>query len=300
MNIVFPNNINPFSLSKRINRPLILDGAMGSLLHQMGAMPFNIMWMSLLNITNPELVLKVHKKYIEAGADIITTNTFRTNPIAVEKYGKKLNCKELVKKSIDIAKNAVKELPIFIAGSNPPAEDSYLVIRKISNKKLEANHAKHIDLLIENGCHFVLNETQSHFDEIKIICKYCSKKDISYVISIFFDENLKLLSGEKIDAVFKYIIDYAPLTIGINCVKPATFLKYFKSGLFDYNWGYYLNCGSGNFKDKFIKTGYSPFRYLQVVKKSIGKSPSFVGACCGSTPEHIKKLKEYFDGKLKN
>jgi len=238
--------------------------------------------------------------YVNAGADIITTNTFRTNPIAVNKYGKRLDIKKLIKNSVNLANEAVHGLPIFIAGSNPPAEDSYQSQRKISVKELKANHYKHIDLLMESGCHFILNETQNHFDEIKIICNYCSKNNIPYVLSIFFDENYKLYSGEDIGDVLKFIIDYSPLAIGINCIKQETFLKYFNRLNINYNWGFYLNCGKGDFCDDNIITGVTPNGYLSTIKKSLVKKPSFVGACCGSTPAHIKKIKEYFDGKYKN
>ena len=221
------SSINPFSLSKRINRPLILDGALGSLLQQMGAKVDNSMWMSLINVNKPEMVLDVHKQYIQAGADIITANTFRTNPVAVAKYDKHINIKKLVMASVDIAAKAAEGLPVFIAGSNPPAEDCYQVKRKVSSKELETNHHKHIELLMDSGCHFILNETQTQFDEIKVICSYCCKNNIPYIMSIFFNENFKLYSGENVSDVINYILDYSPIAIGINCVKPGVFFKYF-------------------------------------------------------------------------
>ena len=294
------NDVNPFPLSTRRNRPLILDGAMGSLLQQMGAKADSKMWMSLLNLDKPGMVLKAHKQYVQAGADIITTNTFRTNPIAVNKYGKSINIQKLVRESVGLAMAAAKDLPVFIAGSNPPAEDCYQYERKVSIKELKANHFKHIDLLMESGCNFILNETQNHFDEIKIICNYCSKNNVPYVLSIFFDEYYKLYSGENISDVLKYIIDYFPLAIGINCVKPHTFLKYFNRLKINYNWGLYLNCGKGEFANINIVSGVTPNGYLSTIKKALIKSPSFVGACCGSTPAHIKMIKEFLNEKHKN
>lgn len=294
------NSVNPFSLSKRINRPLILDGAMGSLLQQMGAKVDSSMWMSLINLEKPEMVYNAHKQYVQAGADIITTNTFRTNPIAVNKYGRNININELVRESVNLAIKAAKGLPVFIAGSNPPAEDSYQSERKVSPKELKANHFIHIDLLVESGCHFILNETQSHFDEIKIICNYCSNNNIPYVLSIFFDDNYKLYSGENISDVLKYVIDYSPFAVSINCIKPDTFLKYYNRLKINYNWGFYLNCGKGEFTDENIASAVSPNRYLNKIKDVFIKSPSFVGACCGSTPAHIKRIKEFIDGNHKS
>ncbi len=308
------NFINPFSLAKRIDRPLILDGAMGSLLQQMGNKPDSSMWMSLVNLKKPADVFKIHRQYILAGADIITTNTFRTNPAAVNAYETKINIRNLVKQSVRIAVSAAKDLPVFIAGSNAPAEDCYQVQRKVSKKILEQNHKEHIELLIENGCHFILNETQSHFDEIQIICKFCSKNKIPFVVSLFTDYELRILSGEKVDEVIKYILDFSPLAVSLNCISQNTFLKFYKRSKLNFNWGTYINClpspkrgfsfaqaiGSSNFTDENNSSGVSPSQYSALIKTILKKSPSFVGACCGSTPVHTKKIKELLDGRIKN
>ncbi len=294
------SDINPFALARRIKRPLILDGAMGSMLQQIGNKPEGSMWMSLLNLTHPDDVIKIHKDYISAGADIITTNTFRTNPIAIENYQNKIDINNLVKQSVEHAIEAAKDLPIFIAGSNAPAEDCYQAKRKVSKKLLEANHKKHIELLMKYGSSFILNETQSHFDEIKIICNFCSSNKIPYVISLFTDENLKLLSGESVNEIINYILDYSPLAISLNCIRQETFVKYFNKSNFNFTWGTYLNCGKGEYTDDSISSGVSPNKYKNIVKNILAKSPSFIGACCGSTPEHIKKIKELLDGKNNN
>ena len=291
------DRINPFSLAKRIHRPLILDGAMGSLLQQAGVPVDRKAWMTLANTLYPDKVLKIHKKYISAGADIITTNTFRTNPAALSDFSESRQLK-FIRAAINLTKEAVNDLPVFIAGSNPPAEDCYQKKRKITQKELEKNHHNHISLLINNGCDFILNETQSHFDEIKIICEYCSRNSIPYIVSIYFDKNLRLLSGENLYETLSYTIDYSPLAIGINCISPSQYNKINKS--FKFNWGFYLNCGSGNPEDEVIECGISPADYLKYVRSSLKYSPSFIGACCGSNPSHIKKIKGLLNGKTGN
>ncbi|MHB8579560.1 MAG: homocysteine S-methyltransferase family protein [Ignavibacteriaceae bacterium] len=294
------NSINPFSLARRIDRPLILDGAMGSMLQKKGLKSQGSMWMSKANLEDPEQVIQIHKEYILAGADIITTNTFRTNPEAVSKFNKRINNNKLVKIAVELAMQATKGLPVFIAGSNAPAEDCYQRKRDLALTRLEANHHKHIDLLIDSGCHFVLNETQSHFDEIKIISKYCFKNSIPYILSLFVDESLNLLSGESSKTAIEFIRGYNPLAIGINCVKPKTFMRLFEKNKLDFNWGVYLNAGKGSFADEIITTGISPEEYTNLFKKVLLKSPSFVGGCCGTTPNHIKSLKRLIDGKSRN
>lgn len=292
---MLPKDFNIFSFAQRITRPLILDGAMGSMLQQGGADTSSPLWSSLANIQNREIVLKTHLSYIEAGADIITTNTFRTNPYALQNSSLRINQKQFVKSSVDIALEAKKNLPILIAGSNAPAEDCYQIERNITYKELEVNHSKHIELLWDSGCDFILNETQSHIDEIRIICEFCSKNGIPFVLSLFFDKDLKLLSGEPLMEVIEIIKSYNPLSIGFNCIKPETFEKA-KPIIGNINWGVYLNCGSGVYTDENILCGINEQQYFNLIKHLLPLKPSFVGACCGSTPKHIKQIWNLLNG----
>ncbi len=291
--------MNLFSFAKRINRPLILDGAMGSMLQSLNVKSKGSLWMSYANIESPEKVFEIHKKYIDAGADIITTNTFRTNPAALKNFSK-IKPEKLVKESVTLALKARENLPVLIAGSNAPAEDCYQEKRTLSKKELAYNHHKHIDLLMTAGCDFILNETQSHLDEIKIISQYCNKQNIPFVMSFFFRNDLKLLSGISLFEAVKLILNYEPLAIGFNCIMPETFKKVLPRIDENYNWGFYLNCGSGNYTDEIIKCGVSPKEYLSEVKSSLKKKPSFIGSCCGSSPKHIKEIKRLFDGRIKS
>ena len=286
------SNINPFSFARRIGRPLILDGAMGSLLQQKAKKDINV-WMSKVGIDNPELVLGIHREYIEAGADIITTNTFRTNPAAVKKSG--LSSELLVKKNVELAKKAVKTYPVFVAGSNAPAEDCYQKERTICLSELEYNHHKHIDLLLENGVDFILNETQSHFDEIKIVCEYCNKNDIPFIMSLFSVNGNNLLDDYPVTDAVNFIIKNNPLAISFNCINSDVFFTILNESEFNYNWGVYMNLGTGDYTNDIIKNSVSPRHYLKILKSVFHRKPSFIGACCGSNPTHIKELRDLFN-----
>lgn len=290
-----------FDLSRQSCRPLILDGAMGSLLQQLGIKSDSHLWTSLVSITNPEIVKKIHLEYIEAGSDIITTNTFRSNPLAVSSSSINLSSKDLVRESLRLAKEAAKDKSVLIAGSNAPAEDCYQKERTISRNLLESNHKEHIDLLVEHGSNFILNETQSHMDEIEIICKYCSENNYPFVLSLFFTEEMLLLSGENIFDVISFVLSYNPLAIGFNCILPVTFEKFFLKNDFQLNilqnnWGVYLNCGSGNYTDEFICCGIDEYDYWEYMKNLLKYCPSFIGACCGSNYKHIKEIRKQLDG----
>src|ERR1039457_5962970 len=254
---------NPFSIARRIGRPLILDGAMGSLLQLQGVPRDEHLWMSLANLTHPDLVIELHKQYIDVGADIITTNTFRTNPRVIGEYSARenryyLELQNFVERSVDLAKEAASGTPVLIAGSNPPAEDCYQRETNITQEDKYRNHEEHIKKLFLNNCHFILNETQSHYDEIETVSTICMKEKIPFVVSIFFDDKFKLISGEPVDDAIQNILKYKPLAIGFNCIRPELFLSFISKQNFDFNWGVYMNCGSGEYTDDIIKTGIKP------------------------------------------
>jgi homocysteine S-methyltransferase len=294
---------NPFSIARRIRRPLILDGAMGSLLQMRGIPKDKYFWMSLANITHPDTVIELHKEYIDAGADIITTNTFRTNPEASREYKERDNnlyveLQYFIEKSVELARKAAGGTSVMIAGSNAPAEDCYQKEARLTKEDYYWNHELHIKKLILSGCNFILNETQSHYEEIETVSNICAKENIPFIVSMYFDEEFKLLSGEPVDTAIQSILKYNPLAIGFNCIRPETFLSFIKNQEFNFNWGVYMNCGGGNITDNIIIPGISADDYKEVVEKVLKYNPSFIGGCCGTTPNHIKKIKEIFDERI--
>jgi homocysteine S-methyltransferase len=296
---------NPFSIARKVKRPLILDGAMGSLLQLHNVPRDEYMWMSMANITHPQEVIKLHREYIDAGADIITTNTFRTNPEAVRGYllntGKHaVEIKAAVRKSVNLAKEAVNGASMLIAGSNAPAEDCYQKEVTLTTDELCRNHEVHIKELFRYGCDFILNETMSHYAEIEAVSSICAKEGIPFVVSIFFDDEFKLLSGESIDEGVDCILKYKPQAVGFNCIRPELFLNFLCKWRLNFNWGIYMNCGSGSYNDDIITPGITPSDYKNIIKEMLKYDPSFIGGCCGTTPAHIKNLREIFDERISN
>lgn len=286
---------NPFETKS--SKPLVLDGAMGSYLQQKGLLTDDVLWTTNINHNNPDLILKTHLEYIDAGADIITTNTFRTNPASLSKAGIS-NAVEFVKEAVHLAKQASMGRKVLTAGSNPPAEDCYQSNRTINSNKLEMNHKNHIDLLIDSGVDFVLNETQSHFDELKIICDHCDQNNIPNIVSLYVKDTLKILSGESLQNILSFLKNYKVMAIGFNCISPNIFNYIIGSIQLPECWGYYLNCGSGQPTDKIINCGIQPDQYLKSVKMSLAYKPVFIGSCCGSSPAHTKKIREFLDGQI--
>jgi homocysteine S-methyltransferase len=281
------------------DKPLILDGAMGSVLHN-GNIDNKELWSSIVNISNPAVVQNLHLEYIKAGADIITTNTFRTNPSAVRRSKENLELKDFVEKSVESALKARNDHNVYIAGSNPPAEDCYQIERFLTIEELINNHSQHIDLLMLNGVDFVLNETQSHMDEIEIICEYCTLNNYPFIISLFFNDDLKLLSGEDVSLAIKYINKYSPLCIMFNCIQFSQLHRLLETIELNFKWGFYLNCGGKDHNESSITCKIEPKEYGVFAKKLLGKNPSIIGSCCGSSPSHTKFLREMIDELYRN
>ncbi len=270
------------------NRPLVLDGAMGGYLQQQGIILPGGLWSTAANISAPQRVMDLHKEYIKAGADIITSNTFRTNPHFAKP---RFDVNQLVREAVQIARNAIGGESVLLAGSNAPAEDCYQTERTIKKEQLISNHHEHIDALAEAGVDIIWNETFSHIDEIEIVCSYCNENNYEYTLNLFLGSNLKLLSGEPLEVALELITAYKPAAVGFNCIYEQAFSNIDLTKLID-NFGFYLNCGAGSFKDSNIRTGVSPESYALTVMPYLEYNPVYIGSCCGSSPAHTQKIKD--------
>jgi homocysteine S-methyltransferase len=287
--------VNLVEKYQSLGRPLILDGAMGSLLQQRNVLIDKNLWSSLANITNSAQVTRVYSEYMEAGAEIITTNTFRTNPYAFKHSNLNITHEEFVKHSVKLLADVIGDKEIIIAGSNAPAEDCYQEERTIPMYDLEYNHKIHIEQLWENDCDIIWNETQSHWDELNIICKFCEENSITFAVSLYFTDDLRLLSGEYLHDAVQFVKDYSPAAIGFNCIKPEALEDYLHQNSLPDQWGFYFNCGSGNIIDKTISCGINPDEYTTEIRPFLNHKPIYAGSCCGSSPAHTKAIKDLFN-----
>ncbi|RPI67856.1 MAG: hypothetical protein EHM47_15225 [Ignavibacteriales bacterium] len=131
---------------------------------------------------------------------------------------------------------------------------------------------------------------------MKIICEICSKYNIPFVLSLFFDNNLNILSGEPAIGIIKLINNYNPLAVGFNCISISLFRHFLETSEFNFPWGFYLNYGLGKFTDRKITHISEPGSELKVLSLAEEKNATFAGACCGSGPEHIKYIRNFFHG----
>ncbi len=285
-------------LREKLDKPLLLDGAIGTCL--IGRNPetnfSKKIWTSCLSLSDPLSVYNLHLEYINAGADIITANTFRSNPEAVALSG--ISSEDAVRSSIEIARKAVYECcskkTVLVAGSNAPAEDCWKKERGIPQNTLEYNHKKHIELLINHGADFILNETFSQMDEILIVSCFCKENNIPYVISLYFDTELKLLDGTPLNEAIAAISELAPEAVSANCIPPSRFFRAYNFYK-DISNGFYFNASDSDVSSGFPESRIPPKFFADDIKRYLNSNTIFAGSCCGTDPFYTKTIRETLD-----
>lgn len=281
-----------------LNKPLVLDGPMGTLLIERGIDLGSRLWSALALLNNPDEVLKIHKDYINAGADIITTNTFRTNLYAVKNSETQTTSEELVKIAVNLTRNAIENSTrkILIAGSNAPADDCYLKKRLISLDESKENHYQHIKILIQAGVDFILNETFGDKEEIEVVCKICNEFNFPFAVSVLIDHDLKTFFGQNLIETVEMIHSYKPLFISLNCSRPENILKAIEL-ISEYSpLCVYPNLGSVNsFATGKLVRDYSIESLREFTKILIRKGVKVIGVCCGGNPDDIKTIRTVVD-----
>lgn len=285
-------------LKRRLKRGevIIRDGAAGTELQKRGIRTELPLWSARALIEDPKLVQALHADYINAGAEIITTVTFRTQRSVLDKAGlgdkteyyTKLACKC----AQDAVKNSGKE--IFIAGSMAPLEDCYEPSLVPDNLTLSKIHSEHARALVDGGADFIHIETMNSIREAKIAAKAAKNAGAEIVVSFVCNEK-GLLSGESIQNAVTELSQVKPLAIGINCCRPWIVDKILRN-LLNYTTIpviVYAN-GEGFPHDDYgwkFRGNMSPLRYAGYAKKWVEQGVQIIGGCCGTSPEYIKEIK---------
>jgi len=314
------------------NRILILDGAMGTMIQefQLGEDDYRGEKFSnyksslkgnndLLSLTRPQLIEDIHYKYLEAGADIIETNTFNANSISQSDYHLEDYVFEMNFKSAQLAKNAVKRYykkntsQKFVCGSigptnrtaslSPKVED--LSFRNITFDELYKTYYEQVDGLVKGGVDLLMIETI--FDTLNCkaaviaINNYLTDHnlDIPIMISVtIVDKSGRTLSGQTLEA-FWHTIKYSnPLSIGINCALGIKDMKYYiaeLSKIADTFVSAHPNAGLPNELGEYDDS--PEFMAKEISALASNGYLNIVGGCCGTGPGHIKEIKKKLENK---
>lgn len=280
------------------DKTILLDGATGTLLENRRYKTKAPLWTASANFDIPKWIQETHVAYIEAGANIITANTFRTTGWTYQKVGKRKLAQEATSSAIAIATRAVKQggKNTLIAGSVAPLEDCYRPDLVPALPILEQEHSEQIHLLQQLGVDLIIAETINTIREAKIIASICNNLNIPFFLSFVTNGKGQLLSEEPLKLIPEAISSCYPLVILLNCrpLKEITndllILKKFWKGC----TGIYAN-GPGHPCDQlgWQLDKHNPIgHYVNFAKKWQGMGVQVIGGCCGTTPDFIWRLKQ--------
>lgn len=292
-------------LSKRI---LILDGAMGTMLQRKGLQGNS----ESFNLTNPETIGEIHNEYIEAGADIITANSFSASSISQSEYNLSEKAGQMAEAAARIARKAADEAPrkIWVAGSVGPTSKSLSLAQNINDPifrpysfdgMAEAFEVQirglvkgGVDLLLFETCFDALNTKAALYALVHIP----EAKDIPVMISASMsDKSGRTLTGQTMEAFYRSVQHCSPLSFGLNCSLGAEEMIPLIAEVASFATcavSCYPNAGLPNEMGEYDET---PSQMAESVRKmALAGSVNIVGGCCGTTPEHIKAVAEAVKG----
>tara|TARA_B110000438_G_C15789118_1_gene639821 strand:+ start:1173 stop:2000 length:828 start_codon:yes stop_codon:yes gene_type:complete len=270
---------------------------MGSeLIHRGEALP-NHIWSANSNFNNPELVYQIHKDYIDAGSNFITTNTFRTTPRAYKKTGLCTSDSiAMAHRSLKIAvrlANKVANDKLKILGSIAPLEDCYKP-GLFPGEEIAKNEFRQIGAwLVDEGIHIFLIETMNSISETKTCLDAILQFNIPIWVSFVLKNSMEILSGEKLVDAIRILKNYNIDCLLLNCnpLYRTVDAMSIVAKNWERDWGIYPNLGIGEpSPDGIINQIYSDKEYMSVIDKSIELGANVLGGCCGSSINHIKLI----------
>jgi len=273
---------------------IFADGAMGTLLQEKGLAPGTPPeeW----NLEHQEEILAIHQAYLKAGAEIILTNTFGANRLKLRKLSRDKRIKELNQSGAEIASKAKKDYPdSFIAGDLGPSGELIAPLGNISPEEIYANFAEQAAILEKNGAEIIILETFSSLQEIEIAAKAVKENTrLPLIASLTFSAGLRTMMGDKIEDIVKHLEKYADV-LGSNCGEGieeiikiiAEFRKFTKKPLIAKP-----NAGRPILQDGKTVFLQKPSLMAEKVSGLLQAGSKIIGGCCGTTPEHIKAMKD--------
>jgi S-methylmethionine-dependent homocysteine/selenocysteine methylase len=281
-----------------MDKIIYLDGAVGSELILKGEILPPHIWSANVNLTNPNLLLEIHREYIESGADCITTNTFRTTPRAYRKTGlsrseAKRMAKESMGAAISIANSAAGN-SVRVLGSIAPLEDCYCPELFPGSSVAKNEFSTIARWFNESDVDGYILETMNNILETEICLEAIDSSNRPTWVSFNLLDSHRIQSGEKLEDAISMLNNYNIECFLLNCNSLERTRQALEiSSKRCQRWGIYPNLGMGEPSPDGVITEYSPDReFISLCKAAVDLGASVVGGCCGTSPRHIKLLVE--------
>ena len=269
----------------------------------------------ILTLTRPEIILSIHERFLEAGADILETNTFGATSIAQADYGLEPLARELNFAAARLARHAAEswsertpDKPRFVAGAVGPTNKTLSLsprvnepaFRSVTFDEVRESYAEQVRGLIEGGVHLILVETI--FDTLNAKAALVAIDEVfqemgvrlPVMISVAItDASGRTLSGQTVDAFWNSIAHAKPLSVGVNCSLGAKEMRPYVAELSKVASTYVSSYPNAGLPNAFAEYDEEPSTTGALLREFAESGlVNFLGGCCGTTPDHIAKIHE--------
>jgi 5-methyltetrahydrofolate--homocysteine methyltransferase len=259
--------------------------------------------------TRPDVVLDIHRKYFEAGSDIVETNSFGGAPIVLAEYGLAADAHFLNKRAAELARQAADEFsrvgkPRFVAGSMGPTTKAITVTGGVTFEGLREAYYTQAKGLVEGGVDLLLVETSQDTRNIKaalLAIQKLSKEiemQIPVIVSVTIEPMGTMLAGQTVEAMWASLRHARPLALGMNCATGPEFMTDHIRTLSQLSNEFvscYPNAGLPDEEGKYLET---PTSLAAQLEKFVNHGwLNIVGGCCGTTEQHIRAIAQMVEGK---
>jgi methionine synthase I (cobalamin-dependent)/5,10-methylenetetrahydrofolate reductase len=281
-------------LSRIKQSPVLCDGAMGTLLYAKGI--FINRSYDELNLSQPELIRGIHHDYLQAGAEIIETNTFGANSFRMARHSLADKVVETNRAGARLARDAAKSFDVWVAGSVGPLGTRIEPLGKTSFQEARAAFREQIEALAEGGVDLLILETFGYLEEIHqaILAAKDVHPQLPLIAQVTIDEDGNCLDGSDPETFVARLEEWGADVIGCNCsVGPVAMLDAMERVRAATSLPLAAQPNAGIPRSVDGRNIYlcSPEYMASYARKFVAAGVRVVGGCCGTTPEHIRVMK---------
>lgn len=280
---------------------LVSDGAIGSLLFEKGLNAGDCP--ERFNLERPEVLVEIAQAYLQAGADIIQTNTFGASPLKLSDYNLDGKTEDINQKAVEIVKQVV-DSKALVSGSVGPTGKMLLPYGDIEPAVMQRNYKRQIGILIESGVDLLCIETMTDLNEAVIAIQSAREisQDIPIITTMTFDvipQGCVTIMGHGVEEVCAKLEKAGANVIGSNCGNGTnnmiTIAKEFLSNT-QLPVIIQSNAGIPIIIDDQVIYQETPEEFADFTKILLELGVSIIGGCCGTTPNHIRAIRQIVNG----
>jgi len=281
-------------------RPVLADGAMGTVLYSRGV--FINRCFDELNLSDPAMILAVHEEYLQAGAEILETNTFGANRFRLSRHGLSAKVAEINAAGVKLAKQAVAHLKekqageAWVAGSVGPLGVRLEPLGKTGLDEARAAFAEQIRALADAGADLLIIETMPALNEAReaLLAAEETAPDLPVLVMVTVDDDSNCLDGSSPQQAAALLTEWGASAIGVNCsTGPTTVLTAIEAMRSATTLPIAAMPNAGMPRAVEGRNIYlcSPEYMASFARKAIAAGAQVVGGCCGTTPNHIRAMR---------